>query len=596
MRLIVCAAVLFALTVAIGLSQASRERERVAIAYEQSGDWRSSARIWQELLAEYPTNPTYLAGALRCLKMLQSHEAIIKLFEASSQQARTWEAYMYYGYALSRNAQQEKAKDAWEKALSMIAPPTEAAYRQLAGIQIEGGARDLAVGTLLRGRQALDNRALFAEDLAQLAITAREVPTALDEIFTYLDATQNLARVQGLISTLLALDNTESVVRDRVARYVQSRKRSPNALRLYEWLLRQIGDYAAALDIILQLEEITGNSGRELYSFAERARLEGAYDVALEGYSKILSLGANTDMRTIALYGYVQSLELKTLQSSTRRQSNIEQIINEYEKIVRQYPNHHVAANALLRIAELTRDYSTNPHRALNRFEQLFTQYPITEQAARGRLERLPLLISIYGLDSASTIFDQELPLITRFSSLRDEALFHQAEFAFFRCNYDRALDGYRRVAQNTESFLANDAIERATLIAINRVDSTALCRLSQAELAFYTLDIQRGLQITDSLISDDSDIAEYTLVRAGLFALDRGLYDHASRYLEQLLKRFPQTIYADRAIWGLANIAESKGQRDQALQLYTQLLSQFPTSIYIPNTRIRIRAIRGDS
>lgn len=596
MRLLIYAVVCCIAAVATSLSQASRERERVAIAYEQSGDWRGAARIWQELFSEYPNNSVYLVGALRSLKMLQSQEAIIKLFEASSQQVRTWEAYMYYGYALFRNAQREKAIDAWEKALSAITPPNEAAYRQLANLQIEAGAREHAVRTLLRGRQALDNRALFAEDLAQLAITAREISTALDEIFTYLDATQNLPRAQGLISTLLAFGNTESIIRDRVTRYVQVRKSSPLALRLYEWLLRQIGDYAAALDVIMQLERLTGNTGRELYSFAERARIEGAYDVALEGYSNILSLGPNTDIRTIALYGYVQTLELKTLQSGTRRQSDIEQVINEYERIVREYPNQAIAANALLRIAELSRDYGSDPRRALIRFEQLLTQYPSTEQAARGRLERLPLLISLYGLDSASAILEQELPLITRFGSLRDESLLYQAEFAFFRCNYERALGAYHRIAQNTESFLANDAIERATLIAINRNDSVALCRLAQAELAFYTLDIQRGLQITDSLIGDDSDIAEYTLVRAGLFALERGLYDQAERYLEQILERFPQTIYADRAIWGLARVAEAKGLRDRALKLYTELLTQFPTSIYVPGARMRIRALRGDS
>lgn len=575
-------------------AQGKSDQERVAIAYEQAGDWRNAARLWQEMLAQQPTNPRYLVGALRSLKMLGQAEAMAQLFESSSAQARSWEATAYYGYALWKIGKQQQASDAWTRALEQLPAQQETFYRTIASLQLDAGARQEAARTFQRGRRSLAQPGVFAEDLVQLAIAARQPDEALDELVLFFRTTQNLARTQGFIAAILAIEGTGDLVRQRLERVVNESNSSPLVLRLYEWTLRQLGDYRAALDAVIRLERLTGQTGRELYAFAERARTEGALDVALDAYSALQSPSVPQDVRTMALFGYAQTIEQGMLSAHVRSQKDLEQLIGQYETIASNYPSHPLAATALLRIAQLQRDYSNDRRAALARFDQLIERYPSSEQAARGLIERVPLLVERYGLDSAATLFERDLPRITAYPSLRLQAAFLRGELEFYRCRFERALGFYHEAASNLDDPIANDAIERLTLLSVNREDSLALCQYAQIERAFYERNLERGFTLTDSLASVHSDIAEQAVLRAASIALERGIDSTSLRYWTMLSTQYPETLYGDRILWGLAEIARRQGKVQEALSLYNQLLAQYPNSILVPQARQRVRALRN--
>jgi methylmalonyl-CoA mutase cobalamin-binding domain/chain len=155
------------------------------------------------------------------------------------------------------------------------------------------------------------------------------------------------------------------------------------ALRLYEWTLRELGEYRTALDVVIRLERLTGQSGRELYAFAERARTEGALDVALDAYRALQTLNVPIDIRTMALFGRAQAIEQRMLSSRIKSQNELEQLKKEYETIAREFPTHPLAATALLRIAQLERIKSERNAEEVSRaLEQL-------ENAARNERENL---------------------------------------------------------------------------------------------------------------------------------------------------------------------------------------------------------------
>lgn len=586
------AVLVVAIACSAAYAQGTSDQERVAIAYEQAGDWRNAARLWQEMLSQQPTNARYLVGALRSLKMLGQAEAMAQLVESSSGQARSWEALAYYGYALWRIGKQQQASTVWAQALDQLPAQQETFYRTVATLQLDAGARLEAARTFQLGRRKLAQPGVFAEDLVQLAIAARQPQEALDELILFFRTTQNLARTQGYIATLLSIEGTSDLVRKWLERLAED-SASPLVLRLYEWTLRQLGDYRAALDAVLRLERLTGQTGRELYAFAERARTEGALDVALDAYSALQSPSVPQDVRTMALFGYAQTIEQRMLSSQVRSRKTLEQLISQYDKIAASYPTHPLAATALLRIAQLERDYGDDSRTALARFDQLITRYPQNEQAARGLIERLPLLVELYGLDSATTLFERDLPRITAFPSLRLQAAYIRGELDFFRCRFETALEFYRQASSNLDDPIANDAIERVTLLSVNREDSLALCHYAQIERSFYQRDLERGFLLTDSLAQIHSDIAELALLHAASIALERGADSTSLRYWTMLSTQYPETLYGDRILWGLAEIARRQGKIHDALSLYNQLLARFPNSILIPQTRAQIRALR---
>jgi len=117
---------------------------------------------------------------------------------------------------------------------------------------------------------------------------------------------------------------------------------------------------------------------------------------------------------------------------------------------------------------------------------------------------------------------------------------------------------------------------------------------LAQAERAFYQRKFELGFRLVDSLAAMPSDIAEQALLHAASIALDQGIDSTSSRYWNMLLTQYPETLYGDRILWGLAIIAQRSGNTEESLSLYNQLLARYPNSILVPQTRSQIRMLRG--
>jgi tetratricopeptide (TPR) repeat protein len=152
----------------------------------------------------------------------------------------------------------------------------------------------------------------------------------------------------------------------------------------------------------------------------------------------------------------------------------------------------------------------------------------------------------------------------------------------------------YQQATANLDDPIANDAIERITLLTSNKEDSLWLCVLAQAEREFYQRKFELGFRLVDSLAAMPSDIAEQALLHAASIALDQGIDSTSSRYWNMLLTQYPETLYGDRILWGLAIIAQRSGNTEEALSLYNQLLARYPNSILVPQTRSQIRMLRG--
>lgn len=74
---------------------------------------------------------------------------------------------------------------------------------------------------------------------------------------------------------------------------------------------------------------------------------------------------------------------------------------------------------------------------------------------------------------------------------------------------------------------------------------------------------------------------------------LKRGKYNDAIVFYEELLKKNSEDIYADDALFKLADINENQlKNNDKAKELYQQLLEKYPGSLYVVEARKRFRKL----
>jgi TolA-binding protein len=153
-----------------------------------------------------------------------------------------------------------------------------------------------------------------------------------------------------------------------------------------------------------------------------------------------------------------------------------------------------------------------------------------------------------------------------------------------------------------TSELTSNDAIDLSLLIQKNlEEDSTgkALKEFARSELLIQQHKYRESEKIMDSLevkyphnaLKDDILMARYRI------HFSEGNYAQAAVNLQTLIDLYPKGIWADDALFHLAELNENQfKQGTKAGSLYEKLFILYPGSFYAGESRKRFRKLRGDT
>jgi tetratricopeptide (TPR) repeat protein len=615
-----------ACSVAWAQPEAEQRKLRLAQSYEQSGDFRNAARVYQELYSTNKQAPVYFDGAVRSLIALGNPAAALPLVEeylqspTKASDERLIELHALRGELLWRTGKTTQASEAWQKALAMASASPQrrdSTYLKIAFSQANNRAFDAAIATLTKGRADLNAPMLFSDQLSQLYGAAGNYEAGTQEVLTLLrlQGAQNVAR--GRLSAYLINEQGISKTRGVLDRAATTEPNNAPLQRLYSWLLREIKDYDRALDITDRLDKITNAQGRELYEFAEAARRDGVYTPALKAFGMIIDKGKRNPYALSALYGYARTAESKLTESAASATSiaasEVLELIERYTQIARDYPNTEPALSAQYRIATLTHEALRKPEQAISEFDRLMMQYralpppvQITTQsvAAQGGVDLGTLYIELQRLPEAEQAFNRVLATFPGAQEERDEALYHLAELEYYRCALDSARERFGRLAVNPNADIANDALEMISLLEYQDTPAgkTALCELAKADLQAQqnktdaAVSAYTALAATIAPNAKEASIGEQALLRAGKLERARKRWDAAVKLFTDVLSIYPEGTSGDDATLAMADCYAAQGKKEEAIQTYTIILVKYPRSTLVQEARMKIRKLRGDA
>jgi tetratricopeptide (TPR) repeat protein len=138
-------------------------------------------------------------------------------------------------------------------------------------------------------------------------------------------------------------------------------------------------------------------------------------------------------------------------------------------------------------------------------------------------------------------------------------------------------------------------------MITDNLVQDTtgaALKVYARAELLLLQARYDDAVRTLDSIpyVYKGDDLEDDVLSRkAQVYAQTRRYPDAIDTY-RRLLEKFPESIYADVALFEQARLTEEKlNDKPAAMALYERLLKEQPGSVFVAEARKRFRALRGD-
>lgn len=597
-RIVVVSLIWFCAFINVAAQKADeRDQLRMAAAYERGGDMRGAARIYQELYAGSPSNESYFQGIVRTLSSLQQFDALLPLVESHATARESVEAAILAGSLRARRAEREAAIRWWDRALE-LGRDKEQILVQISTEQRKVAFYDLALASIRKARERSGRPVDFpySDELIGLLTITGSFDEACDEIVNVFTSERDMYRAMRSITVLLASEGSAEPLTRALERLPANMEES---LRLKQWVFRQTRSWERALVASAELDRAVRANGNELLMFADGARSDEQFEVALKAYDIVLDV--SKDQRTLmsAAYGSVRAMEQQMRRSRDLSPADAREIVRRYDDVISSYPNHPLCAEALLNAARIEDGILGLREKARERLQRIQNQWRGTTTFADAALLLASLYLTINKDSEAQAVLGSviEAPAVVA-GDKQDLARLMLADMLLWSGQIAQARTGYTELAGNPSSAAANDAIDRLLLLDIAQDDSASVRSFAEAEGLFARRSFPGAyaayMRIGDS--AHDVDLRDRAWVKAIESAVAMRNDTLALSPAQHVLDRVPETIWGDRVLLRLSEIEERAGDIPAAMKALNALLVAYPRSIYLPVARDRIRRLRGDS
>lgn len=596
-------------------------RLRLAQQLEQAGEFERAAGIYEALAAREPSNYVYFDGLRRVYIQLKEYEKAIGLVERRLTLQRNDPVLLTSLGALQYQAGREKVADSLWNAVIRLNPMNTALYRVVASQMVELRMYEQAVSVYQRGREATGIEDLFAEELATIYGALQQYEAAVREYVMLVKRNPMQlpvaqSKIAALTTTPEALHSAVEVVRAAV----EEDSRNPSLRMMLASLAMEARLYDIALQEIRLVDDLKNAQGSELYSFAQRAFQDRAFDVADQAYRDIIERHPSVALVPYAKLGRIRTVEERLASADSGGVLDVDnrlvtsrtairwpvqesgkgwvEVNGLYEALASEYGPSTIAAQSQFRIGTIAYEKLFDLDRALAAFRVVERMREAGDLMLYARLNGARILTSQNRLGQSRSVY---ISLTTvSVAPVHDAAVFELAELDYFETKFDTAAAVFMVLGEDVRSDLANDALKHLYFIRENRSSApAALAGFAAADLLVRQRKYSEALERFQEVrrLYPAALLQDLALLRVGELSLAVGRTDSALAAFRFLADSMQASIVRDRALLLSAEVHERvRGDREKALAAYEELLERFPASIYAQQSRQRIRILRGDA
>jgi tetratricopeptide (TPR) repeat protein len=464
-------------------------------------------------------------------------------------------------------------------------------YHLVADDMMRYGLYDMAISTYLKGRQNLNNPAMFTVELANLYETERNYPRATGEFLTQvLNEPDQLGYISIKIRGYLD-DLGEGEDSQQIFAVINSRlKEFPDRAELYEILSDlyiKSNQMDKAFECYKTISRKQNDDGQALIKFALRAYDSKAYEVATGAVGEYFRISRKMALKNSAFL--IKARSLLAL-------GQVDSALADFKALSENSVDLRVRDEAGFSCGLIYSHYKNDCDSALAAWDKVQKRAIDVRLQGQARLEMAICYLKKDDLITAKNLVKQVISSKLDFATL-ERAYFLRGEISFYEGNFEESKDFFKQmVSVYPQGDNTNDALLRLEVITICGDDSANQKFLIEFSGALKALDLDRPIEAAKILLDSSlaaSPIAEQAAFYGATAFAAGGDRAGAIDAFKLYMNKYPDGSYIDRAYLGLGDLyMQDPNMQAEAKTAYDKILEAFPDGPVSEIARRRLQRI----
>ena len=593
--------ILFVLT-ALSATSFSQSDATLAQQFMSNGEYDKAADIYKKLYNENANS--YYKSYYNCLLVLNDFKEIEKII--GKQIKNNPENLTYYvdlGYAYEKNGNTKERDKQWELAIQKITD-NKTQVNLLANAFVGLDQLYNAIKTYEKAQKIVSTYS-FNYELGGMYYRAGNLDLSVETYLDYYAENDKsaMSKTTAALSRILDEEKDHTLLQEKIFERIQKNQNEILFTELLIWDYIQLKDFDGAFIQAKALDKRNKENGERVFDLAEIAKIEGAYDNAIEGYNYIIAKGKNFPYYFSSKNGILNCRKDKIFKTNSYSDVDISELKSSYTDFLQEYlKNDFRAATVTADLAKLEAFYIHDIDRAIEILEPV-VEWPALNISDRSKIKLdLGDFYLISGDVWEATLLYSQVDKAMKDEPLGEEARLKNAKLAYYRGDFKYSQGMLDVLKAATSELVSNDAMKLSVFITENlALDSVSepMELFAKADLMVFQNKIKEAVIILDTLDAryPAHKLADDILFLKSTIALRQKDITTAVAYLETIRENYTYELLADDAIFKLAEIYQYDFKDlEKAKLCYEQIILNFKDSLYANEARKRFRALRGDN
>lgn len=574
------------------------QEDFLAKQYFADGDYDKAVVFFEKLAEQNPRRTDYAEGLVACYQQLERYSDAEKFLLDKIALGKAYPTfYIELGYTYAIQDQTEKAKEQYDKAISIIDENPNFGYG--IGFRFQKYAiLDYAIKAYSKAME-LNPKLDYNFQMARIYGEQGDIDKMYRSyIKLIIEEKSSMSNVLRNFDDFVTEDPENENNIKLKAILLEGAQKNPNLRwnELLSWLFVQQKQYSSAFRQEKAIfKRMDGSSTYRLKNLGDLALEDSAIEVSKDIFEYIIE---NTNDSVTKLNAQLKLIDILLLNPEKK---TLDDVQKQYEELIAIHGYKSQTLQLQIAYANFLTFKKDDPQPAIDILKKSMA-LPLNKRGTAFVKSALGDILVFDKRFNEALIYFSQIQKSLKNDVLGQDARFKVAQTSFYKGDFDWALTQLKVLRSSTSQLIANDAMQLSLLISDNSLEDstqTALKKYARADLLAYQNKTNEAIAELDGILQNHKGekIEDEALLKQGELLEGKKDFEAAKFNYQKIIEFYSSGILADDAYFALGELYRKVlNEPEKAKAQYEKIIYNYQDSYFFPQARQYFRKLRGDA